>query len=157
MGWEYLGEYTYELVGHLSPELYSASGDVASLQFQRKWAKDIRSKASLELRRIRARIALRKAGAPITHAAVDAEATAGSPQLISTKVVIKAFKSGAEHHDHVRVSYDQDLVAHIAAAYPEWLQYKKLHKRTRSRKPKKPDNSVLDLVIGTGLPRVLAC
>ncbi|KAJ7155120.1 hypothetical protein C8R46DRAFT_1196656 [Mycena filopes] len=92
-GCEYLGEYIHELVGPMIPELYSANGN----SFQEKWADDIRRDSALpELRRIRARIALRKAGTPITAAAVDTEITTGSPQLVSTEEVIQAFKSGEE-------------------------------------------------------------
>ncbi|KAJ7155122.1 hypothetical protein C8R46DRAFT_436684 [Mycena filopes] len=135
-GWEYFGEYTHETVGQMIPELYGAIGHL----FQQQWASNIRSdEASLAVRRIRARIALRKAGAPITAAAVDAEANTARLPLISKDDVIRAFKCGQEHHDHIRVkcvSYDQALVANMAAAYPEWLRVTKFRNANKTKKGK---------------------
>ncbi|KAJ7773820.1 hypothetical protein B0H16DRAFT_1684808 [Mycena metata] len=153
-GYEYLGEYTHdtESVRKLTPEEYTAQGR----HFYKKWADDIEHvKAPLELRRTRARIALRKAGASTTATAVDAEVEkVGNERLPTSRSdVIDAFKHGQEQHDVVRfhcVSYDHGFVQQLAADYPAWKQHIMRKKGNEGKQTRDEGNGRWRILPGSG-------
>ncbi|KAJ7093402.1 hypothetical protein B0H15DRAFT_1020792 [Mycena belliarum] len=108
ISWAYLGEYTIEVVGKLTPQQF----DAQSPAFRDAWAEKITVKKSGDYRAMRARIGLRRAGLAVSDTGAE-NIRRGSGMPITKDDVLLAFRRGEEAINVVRMTcltYDRAFV-----------------------------------------------